>query len=222
MTEPDLSSDYALRTEAFHHGDFSATVVLPASSDELIDENEFDADERLPYWAELWPSAQALARVLLSDTELFGPALELGAGIGLPSLALLHRGIPVLTTDYYAEALRFARHNAAVNGLGPLATRHLDWRNRTEGLEQFPLVLAADVLYERRNADALEALLPGVVAPGGSFLLADPGRVYLNVFLTQMSAARWSIETLPERVEPSPAGKGLQVKVRLFRLRPPA
>jgi hypothetical protein len=44
----------------------------------------------------------------------------------------------------------------------------------------FDLVLAADVLYERRSVPVLSDLLPRL---GGEVLLADPGRPPLEAFL---------------------------------------
>ena len=37
-------------------------LVHPQSVDDLICEQEFDADDRLPYWGTVWPSARVLAR----------------------------------------------------------------------------------------------------------------------------------------------------------------
>ena len=53
------------------------------------------------------------------------------------------------------------------------------------------LVLAADLLYERRNADQLLELLPRL---GRDALLADPGRPFAQGFLDR-AAERWEIET---------------------------
>lgn len=210
-----------LRIERFSHLDFSVEMLLPESSEALIDEAEFDEDERLPYWAELWPAARGLTRYLLELPHLPSPTLELGCGVGLPSLALLHRGVEVLASDYYTDALAFASMNAERNGLPPLATEVLDWRKPANDVRRFALILAADVLYEARNAVALATLLPGLLDQHGAFLLADPGRAYLVDFLDRMRSAGWSIETLPERCEDAPAGGGLQTRVQLFRLRRP-
>ncbi|HEX7465655.1 MAG TPA: hypothetical protein VF309_03365, partial [Usitatibacter sp.] len=40
-------------------GDIS--LETPRSADELINEIDFERDERLPYWADVWPSSTALA-----------------------------------------------------------------------------------------------------------------------------------------------------------------
>jgi predicted nicotinamide N-methyase len=195
-----LRERFSTRVVPFTHGDFKADMLLPEAAEDLIDEREFDTDERLPYWAELWPSAQALARYLLDQPLTQGPTLELGAGVALPSLVLRWRGEEVLATDYYADALLFAEANAASLDL-MLPTRLVDWRIPPPELERWPFVIAADVLYERRNADALFSVLPHVLAPGGEALIADPGRVYLRDFLALAEEAGWHAEQVAEREE---------------------
>ncbi len=39
-------------------------VRRPRDSEALIDEEAFEREERMPYWAELWPSGVALARAV--------------------------------------------------------------------------------------------------------------------------------------------------------------
>jgi predicted nicotinamide N-methyase len=69
--------------------------------DSITDE-EFNQDERLPYWAELWPSAQALANFILQNKYLFEgkKILELGCGLGLVGIAATIAEAKVLFTDY--------------------------------------------------------------------------------------------------------------------------
>ncbi len=234
--EAELRARFDVREERFEHGGWRAELILPRAADELIDETEFADDERLPYWAELWPSARGLARHLLDspaphassaapDVRDNGPAdggwagvrvLELGCGVALPSLALRRRGADVLATDWYADALRFARANAARNGLAPLRTQALDWRHPPGGWG-WDVVVAADVLYEPRNVSILAALLQRVTAPGGTVLVADPGRIYAGDFLRTMRAEHWHVEQADERMEPSAAGA--ESRVRIYRLR---
>jgi predicted nicotinamide N-methyase len=135
---------------------------------------------------ELWPSAIALASYL-SGRDLSGRrAIELGCGVGLPSVAALSRGARVLATDYYAEALDFTLYNARDNTHPEpeLHTSFLDWRSPHTGeLGSFDLVLAADLLYERRNVELLSGLVGDLLAPGGEAVVADPGRKEAGVFL---------------------------------------
>lgn len=176
-------------------------ITHPAAADALIDEEEFARDEWLPYWADLWPSAVALARSLSRPSARHVPeerlagrrVVELGCGVGLPSAVALARGARVTATDHYAAALDFAHYNALANlGYGP-CTRLLDWHApRTEGIGCFDLVLAADVLYEERNVPALAALIPTLLAPGGEVLIADPRRKNAPSFLETMQAGAFA------------------------------
>ena len=229
--EAELRARFDVREEHFEHGGWAVELILPRAADELIDETDYASDERLPYWAELWPSARALARHLLDDGGAKVRAcesaktgdgwagvrvLELGCGVALPSLALAGLGANVLATDWYGDALRFARANAARNGLDPLRTEMLDWRHPPPGAG-FDLVIAADVLYEPRNAPILAALLPAVTAPAGTVLVADPGRVYAGDFLRAMRVDGWQVDEAGVRMEPSAVGA--ESRVRIHRLR---
>ena len=168
-------------------GDSIYRVTHPAVADALIDEEDFARDERLPYWADLWPSAVALARYI-SKKDLGGKrVVELGCGVGLPSAVAIARGARVTVTDHYESALDFARYNVRVNLDQEPETRLLDWHiSETQAPGTFGLVLAADVLYERRNATALAALVPTLLAPGGEIFLADPRRKDVPDFLKEM------------------------------------
>jgi predicted nicotinamide N-methyase len=165
-------------------GGGTVTLETPRSADELINEIDFERDERLPYWADVWPSSTALATVV---SELDGEgkrALELGCGLGLVTVAALRAGFDVLATDYYEDALLFARRNGlSATGREP-RTRHVDWRAFPADLGRFDLVLASDVLYEREYATLVAEAIVASLAPGGVALVADPGRVALLSFVT--------------------------------------
>ena len=131
-------------------GEVELSLLRPVSPDALLDEEAFARDEFLPYWAELWPAAGALAGALPAVAGL--RVVELGCGLGLPSLVAAARGAEVTATDWAAEAVELLRENAARNGLS-VRTEVRDWRE--PWLERFDLALAADVLYERRNVEPL-------------------------------------------------------------------
>lgn len=150
-----------------------------------------------------------------------GRVLELGCGVALPSLALRSRGADVLATDYYADALRFAEANAERNRLSPLATALVDWRTPPPALDQFDLLIAADVFYERRNADALAAALPRLLGPAGVALLADPGRIYLREFRSRMLAAGWGTAEVHCAREISDPRTGATSEIRILRISRP-
>jgi predicted nicotinamide N-methyase len=178
-------------------GNTTYRMTHPAVADALIDEEEFDQDERLPYWAELWPSSMALARHVFREEHLADKrVVEFGCGVGLPSIATLACGADITATDHYEAALDFARYNALVNLGRELRTQNLDWHNpRTQGLGYFDLVLVADVLYERRNVAALTALIPTLLNSDGEVLLADPGRKNTPLFLEGMREVGFGLST---------------------------
>lgn len=163
--------EHALRV-----GGTELTLWRPADPEALLDEQAFARDEFLPYWAELWPAATALAEAL--PARLDGVrTVELGAGLGVPSLVAAARGAEATATDWAADAVVLLRRNAARNRL-ELRIEQRDWREPWS--ERFDLALAADVLYERRNVAPLLALLPSL-APEA--LLALAGRPYEAEFL---------------------------------------
>lgn len=193
---------------------------MPRSADELIDIAEFEADERIPYWAELWPSARALARELLDRDPPTGRVIELGCGLGVPSIALRSRGIDVLATDYYPAALEFVASNAAANGIPSPRTALLDWRSPPPEIGVFDTVIAADVLYERRNAEVLAELVPRLAAPGGGLLIADPGRIHRTEFDRLMDAVGWRTVSEMEREERGTvSGREVVSTIRISELR---
>ena len=165
-------------------------VLAPRDGEALLSEEAFATDEFLPYWAELWPSAMALARVVARRPLTGRRVLELGCGLGLPALAAAAAGGRVLATDWAADAVAMTARNAAHNGLA-VETAVFRWADDPAPLgPPWPLVLASDVLYEARNGEALLALLPQL---GRDIWLADPGRKAAERFL---EAAReiWQVE----------------------------
>ncbi|MCP9484773.1 MAG: 50S ribosomal protein L11 methyltransferase [Gaiellaceae bacterium MAG52_C11] len=170
------------------------TIEHPPDAVELIDEAAFEREEFLPYWAELWPSGVALAQVIAARPSRGEAVLELGCGLALPSIVAALGGARVLATDWSPDALVFARRNAERNG-AELETALVAWADAGELAQRGPwqLVLAADVLYERRNVDPLLSLLPRL---GSEALLADPGRPALPAFLAG-ARTRWHVTETP-------------------------
>ena len=181
-------------------GAWTLSVLRPRDAESLIDEEAFGADEFLPYWAEVWPSGVALARHV-ALLELAGlRVLELGCGLGLPSLAAALAGADVLATDWAEDALELLRRNAGRNGV-TVRTGVLRWEEPdTLAGASFDLVLAADVLYESRNAAPLLALLGLTVEPGGVALVSDPGRRHAGAFFTAARRDGWQVDALPAPV----------------------
>src|SRR5690349_10090887 len=128
-------------------------IMRPRDAEALVDERAFaEEDEFLPYWAELWPAGVGLARALDGRALRGVPVLELGCGLGLPSIVAARAGGRVLATDWSLPALDLLRENAASNDV-ELELEQVEWRRPEALVEGAPidLVLAADVLYEQRH-----------------------------------------------------------------------
>ncbi len=177
--------------ERVEAGGLVLDLLRPRAPDELLDEETFADDEFLPYWAELWPAALALARAL--PDRLDGVrAIELGCGLGVPALVAATRGGRVTALDWAVDAIELLKVNAERNGIR-LHAVHGDWRSFGA---RFDLALGADLLYEERNAGALLDVLPAL-AP--AVLLAEPGRPHAAAFFAR-ARERWSVEELGDRV----------------------
>jgi predicted nicotinamide N-methyase len=186
--------EFELAEQTVRVAGIELSLLRPPSADALIDEDAFDEEEFLPYWAELWPAGLALAEAL--PHSLAGRrVIELGCGLGIPALVAAARGARVLATDWSGDALALLETNAARNGVA-LETARVRWDEpgRTGG--GWDLVLAADVLYEHRNVPQLLALLPRL---GAEVLLAEPGRPPAEAFFRE-AVRDWKLEELGGRV----------------------
>lgn len=191
------------------------SILRPANSDDLIREEDFVRDERLPYWADVWPSSIILAGRLLELKGRGKSALELGCGVGLSTLAATSAGFDVLSTDYYEDALDVTRANVFRN-LGTIArTRLVDWRHLPQDLGTFDLVFASDVLYEKEYAALLPVILDSVLSPRGIALVADPGRVAAPIFVE--ACAEHGLTIRKKETRPFEAGE-IRQKIDIYKI----
>ena len=192
MSPPrQLLSDLDLVEQHVELGPWDLSLLRPRQADALLDEDAFDHEEFLPYWAELWASGLALSEEVVARDVRGLRVLELGCGLGVPSLVASLAGAAVLATDWSPTAIALLEENARRNDVR-LETAIVAWANAGALVAHAPwdLVLAADVLYERRNVDELLPLLPRL---GTEVLLADPGRPHAKTFFAA-AADEWRIQ----------------------------
>ncbi len=182
-----LSRRWTTATEQVTVGSEQWALFKPANADQLISEADYVLDERLPYWADLWPSSRVLAATLLRESGGRRRLLEMGCGVGLATIAAMHAGFDVTATDYYDEALHVTRGNAARNLGREPAIRLVNWREWPANLGTFDVVIAADVLYEAEYASLVAECLARALAPRGVALIADPGRLALPAFRARVA-----------------------------------
>ena len=120
VPRPDLTAlDPGSRVEVEVEGRvwlLDRAADMEALWDEM-DDADLDDDERLPYWAEVWPASVLLGRhILRNQNTLKGkPCLDLGCGLGLTGMIASSIGAQVVAFDYELPAVRFAHHNAQLN-----------------------------------------------------------------------------------------------------------
>lgn len=173
--------------------------------DELISlgpDNEHFKDERLPYWAEIWPSSIALASYILKNAAEFKglSAIEVGCGVGLVGLAAKLAGAEVLITDYQPDALRISEMNWLANTGRSPANRLLDWRHPDIG-EKYKIILASDVVYEKRFFQPLIHLFHEILEDGGMIYLSEPNRPIAGEFFQLLTAGGFEVQKWPKPVE---------------------
>lgn len=177
-----------------------------------------DGDQiRLPYWAELWDSSLAVARMLGQEQNAIGLAgkrvLDLGCGMGLTGSVAAMLGSTVTFADLETPALLFARYNS-LPWRKRVKARHVNWRTSHLG-RRYDLIIGADILYERPQWDALELFWREHLASGGQVLLGEPGRPTGDLFIDWIQARRWRLIIWNQPVETR------STPIRLFWLSEP-
>ncbi len=188
--------------------------------DDLVDEISdalFNEDERLPYWAELWPSAHALTEFIVESPALFKDKdiLELGCGMGLTTLALA-RGNPqkLLATDYEQPALDATRRNFNLNGSAQnISLQLLDWRSPNLN-QKYEMIVASDVVYEERFFQPLIDLFQNFLAEKGTIILAEPNRSTARTFFGKLALAGFQFKNSDKFVNQN----GKKIKVTIYTI----
>lgn len=176
---------------------------------EAMTDEQFREDERIPYWADLWPACLALCAFMENRAgDLVGRVcLDLGCGLGLAGIVAALLGGRVLGLDHEWPAVRFSRHNAGLNGLdgpdAPLWTL-MDWRTPALKPGCVQVLLGGDILYERRFFEPLSRFIPQVLAPDGRAWLAEPRREVARPAWETLAAAGLAVRAAGAKTVPGP------------------
>ena len=184
----ELETRFVTTTVDVGVADETLSILKPRNSDDLISEADYVRDERLPYWADVWPSSVILAKRLADDAGKGRSFLELGCGLGIVSITAMRSGFEVLATDYYDDALRFTRANAWRNLRREPDVQMIDWRALPTDLGSYDMIVAADVLYETAYAELIADVLAAALAARGTAIIADPGRIAVDQFVEACEA----------------------------------
>lgn len=167
-------------------------------------------------FGQVWPVGILLAEVM-DTAEMTGKRiLELGCGIGLPSLVLQRRGADVVASDIHPLAEPFLAYNSALNGLPSVHFRQLDWEEPLPSLGDFDKIIGSDLLYERDHPEALAAVIERHARPQAEVVLTDAGRGHTSAFSREMEALGFDVE---ESHHPLENADGATIRARLLRYR---
>jgi predicted nicotinamide N-methyase len=206
--------------ETFQFGHFEFCLERIVNLDDLVDQisdDVFNIDERLPYWAELWPSAIGLSRYILKNKNYFEnkTILELGCGLGMTSLCLSHcTPSEFLVTDYEEEALNTLQTNFMINNISPPETKLMDWR-QPDLDRKYQVIIGSDILYESKFFIPLLNLFGKLLSPGGNIFIAEPNRKLGKKFFELAQQRGYFVHSEVEKVKQD--GKEIQVNICLLK-----
>ena len=143
-----------------------------------------------PYGAVLWPAASAVASYMLEHSHLRGSSvLELGTGTGLVSIAASLGGAShILATDYENVPLRLLEYSSHYLNSVSIEIGRLDLCDSATPLPYADLVVAADILYERKMGKAMAQRTVEALQRGSRVLVGDsPGRAGRLAFLQELA-----------------------------------
>ena len=186
----------------------SISVETVSNIDELFeellkkgDDHEDVRDERIPYWADLWPSAIALSKYMVRNKiiQADSKVLELGCGIGLPGIVAGKLGAQVIFTDYIQAALDLAKVNWSRNNKTEAKYLLMDWRNPMLDTKA-DLILASDIAYEKKSFESLLQAFSSLLKSSGKMFVSEPNRAFSQSFFTEMGSRGFKLKTSSEQI----------------------
>jgi predicted nicotinamide N-methyase len=140
-----------------------------------------------PYWGKIWPASIALCNFIYHKPGVIQNKviLELGAGLGLPSLYSASFAKQVYCSDYNQEAVELARKSAELNAITNLQSLVIDWKQVPPEIE-YEVVLLSDVNYAQEQFDALYELICSFMERKVTVLLSTPQRLPAKPFIDRL------------------------------------
>ena len=172
-----------------------------------------DPNTPFPFWAKLWPSSIALLDVLKAHPHLIQNKhiLEIGAGIGLPSLMMAGIAKSVQISDYDKEAVDLLQKNIEHLQIQNAEALQLDWNAIPENIQP-DVVLLSDVNYDPAQFDTLITLIDKFMRHGSTIILSTPQRIMASPFVLKLELY------IKERYEAFADENGIQKEISILVL----
>ena len=210
---------YDVKTTRYSIGTEWIAITMVNDTNRLLDELAIEnhlLGSNFPFWAELWPSALALARYIWDNMDFQGErVLELGCGLGLVGIVARKKQAKVLMTDYNDDALMFAKHNAIKNECGDIQFRSMDWQHPNLDNQKFKYILASDVIYEEQNWLPIVNIFDAHLDEHGEIMLSEPNRPNAQGFFEILRRQGFSFIQTPKTVSLN----GRVSHVSIYRIR---
>ncbi|MGL5804947.1 MAG: class I SAM-dependent methyltransferase [Xenococcaceae cyanobacterium] len=130
--------------------------------------------------------SQILARVMLQEPLEGKRILEIGCGIGLPSIVVKQLGGDISASDYHPLARSFLLENTILNSLAPIKFETGDWNTANLNLGKFDLIIGSDILYEHQHIKLISSFINERSSNRVEVIIVDPGRGSHRAFAREM------------------------------------
>ena len=141
-----------------------------------------------PFWAKVWASSKAMVNFLQEEPTWIEKknVLEIGAGIGIPSLSIAAQTKKIIISDYAPEAVSLLQMNIKHLKLSNAVALNIDWNNISEDIIA-DTILLSDTNYEPDAHNNLVLLIEKFIKKGSTIILATPNRLSSNSFIKRIS-----------------------------------
>lgn len=141
-----------------------------------------------PYWAKIWASADALVQFLREEPAWIQNkiVLEIGAGIGIPSLSIAAQTDKIVISDYAPDAVALLQKNIEHLKLKNASAACIDWNHISEDIIA-DTILLSDTNYEPAVHENLTFLVEKFINKDSTILLATPNRLASTPFIEKIS-----------------------------------
>ncbi|MFN3921176.1 MAG: class I SAM-dependent methyltransferase [Caldimicrobium sp.] len=144
-------------------------ICRPAKLEEIFEGDPFLESEKFPLWFKIWEASIVLADYVATLSPPL-EILEIGAGLGIPSLVASAFGHKVLATDIEELPLKFLEKSAKENGLS-IEVQKLDLLN-PKLIKKFDVIMGAELVFKKKFYEPLLSLFINYLKPEGTILLA--------------------------------------------------
>lgn len=204
-------------------------LTFTQASDELTLRLQHCAHRGVSTGGHIWSASRLLAQWLFARRETLPGSriLEVGCGLGLPSILATKLGASVVATDSLTALLGHLELNVRLNACEAIETRLLDFSLRADAQSAascgpFHLVIFADIVYGGSNGAALPFALAELLqsaGPGGAAVGVFPNEIRSGVDAFWRHAAtvlEWK-QCATARTDTEDPRSG---RLYVFRLRP--